>query len=1273
MFMKARSQRGIAILAVLVFAAVALPLVIILMNLLATHRVFGTSQYSREIMDNYSSNGIREALDLISTSRPYLVSCDPLGRVNDQVNWVNPSSAFDYLAAYWIRWPFVQSARYYGTLDGNIDPDLAATSLIAYPWQVYRDDDSSTGGDCLPDDLTITSDAYDPEANLRLIVAFAPYGRRNALFPSVSGTPGYPGDFIWPPTPTSPLVRLQATDPFNDSLFASLRTWVRDPSVFPNESAYSGQMLAAANDRFNPYRRTDTLGLDPLLPAEGFTLPAGNLGYLHNDTGRLITAAPGMRTFDSATDGIPAGFEVSISDEGARLPLYDWFHNPDDALFYNPYDYGTPAEPFNLVLAATDFPQADLLDDAWRQQIRSLGFLVKGLGLGLQYPPARSIITHIGYYDIGDQGRPSPPQDRDYPDGERHDFDGNGIVDEPMTRFPSSLKQVLDANRILSESPAVALSYSEVSTEAFGYLKAQATTIQAPQNAYQQFEDPLIRRAYSAAGSGITTKYPIWQPWGGWPVSMSSACPSQPESEPNDFVPTANPAGILCVHEGTVAKVNVNCTGPSDCNDYWWFTTPSARKIRIVLVGPDPNPNADIQLTLYGSGMTVLGTVVASGGGGQGTLSGITIQPGITYFIHIEPFDPPPAATRQYRFIIQFEGQSVCRNVFVRPQDCLISEIQPLSPTEYNTYNNLGGAWQDPAALYPFWLRTVLNDDLDGDTVGDVQERYNALVSYLTPLTDPTVAGLLARRHTGHWGAWQYFYRYIPSGTLLFDCLGIGTNRLEEHARYHGVGDFLLPVPTPGPWYDPGNVLNNSDCPGAGRSRADWPTIFAPVDIDGNGVFDPANSSNPYPPCPAGRDCMQQLFASGGLGVDAVYEIPDRLPDPIAYDGSRQRLNDESLLFQLAAGILEGTSPYLTYFDSNANTVDSNTLGIDPNPVNEICDPQGLRIVSGTSVTAGVGGLPKGQYYPADGRTAGAIYTDPFTSQLVPMSGLCRYSPDLSPHPWPDQLPDSERPLAYRLRININTATFHTLAGLAAKFSSDGDSNSTAQRRASRFAQSVTLYREWFHRTPNLPMNHRDHGILRGWINDPDPFPGSILNLDELRDNASSLLTSYLFNVLSNPTIVGTPLVGAFDLTNPSVDTYIAGKLSFPSDRLNPPFRNIGQLLDVRYITNRTTDPRNLDDDASSVCRVLALRDNSCSSSLPPQPSAEVKVASDPVRYFARIDQDIAVKSYGYRIESFGRIGDSLRQKAIVVYRSLNASEVEWQQQDLTPIATKYY
>lgn len=1262
--MKVHSQRGIAILAVLIFAAVALPLVIILMNLLASHRAFGTSQYSREIMDNYSSDGINDAVNLLSTSRPYLVSCDSNGRVNDQVEWVNPSTTFDYLAAYWIRWPFVHSARTYESNipSGVTDPDLSATSLIAYPWFVYRDDTTTDGpADCVPDPstLAVSGSAFVPDQSLRLIVAFAPYGRRNVLFPKVSGSPGYPGDLIWTSPPTAPLVTITGTTPLNDSLFSSIRNWLADPSFLPFEPAFAGQRTGPANDRFNAYQRTNIF--DPLLPAEGYALPAGNLGLLDNDAGRLLTPALGGRTtFDPTTDSIPSGYEVSISDEGARLPLYDWFHNPDDALFHNPLDYGNPPEPFSLILGPTDFPQTNLLADGWAQQVRSLGFLVRGFGTSLtQFIPARALISHIAYYDIGDQGRRVSGTVSDYPNGARDDYDGNGFVDEPMTRFPSSLKQLMDANRILPESPANGNSYNGVGSDEFNYLKANATAVFAPNGAYQTIEDPLIRRAYALANSFISTKYPLWRPWDGWPNVLVSGCGSSLESEPNNSSATADPVTLTCLHTGSVRLVSSNCSNPSsDCDDWWSFSPVNFRPTTIILRNPSPTANAVISLSLY-DGSTLLDTLGPLSGGENASLSRL-LAPGSTYYVRISASTTSNfGGLRPYQFVaLQTRGSVFC--TMTRLQDCLIDVTAPLSVAEYNSFNSLNNGWRDPASLYPFWLRTILNNDWDNDGVGDVQEHYNSLFAYFLPLTDATVADLLARRHIGHWGAWQYFYRYIVSTNV---CFGIGPERVDEHARYHGIGDTLIPVPTAGPWYDPGNVLLNGSCAGSGGNLANWPPLWVPVDRDGNGVFDPANPANPYfcVNLPRVRDCMLRLFPSG-IGVDAVYEIPDRMPSPITYNATRQRLSDESLLFQLAAGVLEGSNPYLTYFDSNARSQDSDGKVITPNPVNEICDPQGLRADPGSGVTSSVGNLPKGEYYVADGRSSGSIYTDPSTGQLVSMASLCAYSPNT----WPDQVPDLDRPLRYRLRININTATVPVLTALSAKFSNRNQNVSAT--RSSRFAQSITLYREWFYRTPNLAMNRTNHGVLAGWLNSSNPFSGGILNLNSIRNNTSSILTSYFLNVLSNPSLVNTPLLSPFDWNNTNAIIY--GKFAFPNDRLNPPFRNIGQLFDVRYVTSRAADPRDIDETTGS-CRVLAILQTTCSTNGRPAAGQ----ASEAARFFARIDQDIAVKSYAYRLESFGRLGNHLRQKAVILSPSsfFPSGEIEWQQQDLTPIATKYY
>ncbi|MFN4183023.1 MAG: hypothetical protein ACK4G3_07480, partial [bacterium] len=199
----------------------------------------------------------------------------------------------------------------------------------------------------------------------------------------------------------------------------------------------------------NPYQR-EPYGdpasfFDPVVPAEGVQIPVQNQTLLEPSTSQPVVSQPVVippsnTRFEVGLGSVSTGYEVVVLDEDSLLPLYDYFHNPDDANFYNPIHNPAPSSPFTGIYGVIGQNTAARLEQAYRQQVRTLYWLVPGVG------PARAsaLLSHQAYYDIGDPGSSTGV----LPNFLRDDYDNNNWVDEVQRPFPRSLKEMLDVRGI---------------------------------------------------------------------------------------------------------------------------------------------------------------------------------------------------------------------------------------------------------------------------------------------------------------------------------------------------------------------------------------------------------------------------------------------------------------------------------------------------------------------------------------------------------------------------------------------------------------------------------------------------------------------------------------------------------------------------------------------------------------------------------------------------------------------------------------------------------
>ncbi len=1099
------AYRGFALLTVILFASLALPIVVILLSVVAVQTQYPRAEILHNLVVQLSRTGLREA-EVNILDRPYnlLVWCDASGRrANDQYIRIRPGETASYIGAFWIRYPFLTRVDFY---DGGAPENQGRRpvgSLVIYPSLLYQLDDLNDA-DCEPDNLTGGGNFSPPERVL-LALPFMPFGKRFYAYSALNAS-GSKGDFLWNGLRYDPRQQLnwKPWDANPQPALGILTAFLANPTLWNYEFYLSGdvdkQDIIVNPYQREPYNRPEAL-FDPVMPAEGTQIPLQNQTLLDPATSQPLLFLPAQTRFEIGPGSIPAGYEVVVLDEDSLLPLYDYFHNPDDANFYNPVHNDNAQPPFGGLYEVIGNNVSARLEQAFRQQTRTLSWLAPGVG----QVRASAILSHQAYYDIGDPGQPAGSTA--VPNGFRDDYDGNQWVDEFQRPFPRSLKEILDVRNI-RDNPTPGQFISRVTFKNLVPL----VTLYSTDFLSNSIRDPIL--SFSA---NRTNTVNLWKPM-------------------ENF------------------------------------------------------PDADLGI------------------------SGLD-----------QPCNLParPDGTEY-------------------PQDCLIPESSPVSVAQYNLWRNaftgfdpLGtGEWMDPALFGAMLID--LNSTVSQELTDKMQE-----LNFLSLLYDNPWDSLIQTRIVGHWAAWQYFFRYVDTTCHRLWDTSVGREWtylwMEEHSRYHGIGDLLMPVPSPGTVFDPGNA---SDVIGCGGNRTGnsglFPTLYVPVDRNNDGTFDPADPNDPYHCEPPNRDCYLPLIddADGDgevMGFDPVFWVPDRMPAQVLLDSNRMRLNDETLLFEVIAAFLQASAPVRTYFDSSAESKNSNQTQPDPDLVNEVCDPEGKFVQDGANAL-------NGAYYPADGRNTGN-----FQCAQNPIS-------------WQDQDPRSWRPLYYRGKININTAPFPVLRALMAKtMHASADVNQPEDlERARIFALSTLKFREWFYFNDALSIDDAQQTSVNDWLNYnafPAPFDFFFPYY------GASLLTSYLLK--------------RFELTGQgfrpypiSIDEALRRKISLPNEMVNPPFRNIAQLLDVARAEDPGDDPRDVTDNT----RALAMDCwRSCFNSyLGGRASLSASI-------FSRIDQDIGISSSAFRFNSLGRAGSAVHGKTSIIRYYGPALEKEWVLKDDASIFHNYY
>jgi len=450
-------QKGIALLAVLVFVAFAMPIVVILLSLTAVEAQFPKAEITQKTTEEISSAGFQEFLQHLFTSAPrFLWSCDSLGaRANDDYRYYSPFLAADSLASYWIRYPFLQPAKDY---DGAVPSRFRTTnSLTVYPYYEWMD---LADPFCEPDPV-IGSGIPVPGVRTHLFLAFMPFGKRSIAFdiPDPQGLDLKSYLNFNPDDPWNLTSKMNGMPVLNQPHF-NLLSLVNDAKRAPYEFFIAGDTDAEANHPYNPYERVENSGFptpvwpyDPVLPGEGFYLPIRGSILSDPDTGRpLENPLPTSNhlSYDVGVDIVPTGFEVSATDEGSRFPLYDFFHNPDDGYFFNPFPNPDPNANLPSRRLLDGLKNTNWVNTAYIQQHVALGWLIQGFGTNPAVSDGknRALLSYMTYYDMGDEGAPPSAGDPQVVNNERDDYDGNGYVDEPMRPFPGDLKEIQDVNLV---------------------------------------------------------------------------------------------------------------------------------------------------------------------------------------------------------------------------------------------------------------------------------------------------------------------------------------------------------------------------------------------------------------------------------------------------------------------------------------------------------------------------------------------------------------------------------------------------------------------------------------------------------------------------------------------------------------------------------------------------------------------------------------------------------------------------------------------------------
>ena len=1146
----------------------------------------------------------------------------------DEWAYAFPFSTIDHLSSPWIKYPVLSNETWFSrdlvSYSGFSTAQLNRPSGSLPVFPLFKDKNNTGFVDYSSYEHS-EYDYFDPsfgcaqnttstwEPSPCLVMPFLPLGKKEDISPVVSSPLELiNADLMWNNFPYNSNnsynpSQLRNNDFVSNWSYSYSITGDRDkttphtPSNFP--------ILGA--ELFNPYAdrlksqlttcnpsQDESFVRDLFVSSSGLSYPLQlDKSYENETESRVSFGLPSMpdsyvmfdpRTcmplYSSQNAEVDGGYEVVVSDEGSRFPLYGFLHNPDDPMFNNPV---LIEDSFNLganidVMDETTFmarvtglntdERGDFSHLAQRGIVSLLApFDRRDYNTG----HAAAVVSYIGFNDVGDvsslPGVNCPKGN--CPDGERF-----GLGFETPKQWPESLKDLLDVDLVKMRQSAD--TSFKIDDENWKDLQSRISLRSVPSerstlgntltvdtdpryflrpalpvNSYPtpEIKDPVIKCVENGVSGdefcrGEVYKIDLWQTPKNWPTGS----PSDPIS--NLIEPVLNMDSADWVSSGCFEK----------------FQTIADIESYFALLGRSTAPSGFSSTDLRDS-------------------------------IWPEEF---------YWFV----------NCFWR--DSIRSEIEEKRIEIEESFRDL---FYESGSLKNVW-RTDLDDDFPDLISMKIVGHWAAWQYFYRYFDDEDDC------------------RDISPEFYLDDSSAIVNPQVmlaERHARYHGPADLGMPIgnvknmlgsiliPYPelsGPFWDPGDVGSNSS-PVCGLTSLDgneFPDLITNVFVQNSGendrnvslsienmnimpaVWIPNNRPTFYSEDPPYDD-----FDFGATQPNGGWPIYD----PLGIDSRNQGLGtstqsfidrrDDSLILHLISSIAFFDSPYSTYFDDphiNEPCLISDDF-FDPvvGASNGTTDPwdnvMGSGSLAALDLSANFGG-----WWEADGRNHRGYDIDD-CAITDPSSEI-----GVSPLEW--------RPLRLRGKVNINTAAFDVLHASFAKICDfDGDMGNrifdgTCTALPSAIA-SILIYREYYHSNPNEPFSETsEHGTLFSWLpNGVDLYGGSFL--EQFFDDIQLYTTGDCRNGASSGSC-------AMQNTEDILWDWHTGEWS--NNGLNKiPFRTVTQLLDI----SNSIDPRDLN---SSSTRLLSVNNVSNNN-------------KGAIAVLARIDQDLSVSSQGYRLEGRGAYG----------------------------------
>jgi len=1146
----------------------------------------------------------------------------------DEWGYAFPFSTIDHLSSPWIKYPVLSNETWFSrdlvSHSGFSTAQLnrPSGSLPIYP--LFKDDNNTGLVDYSSYEHS-EYDYFDPsfgcaqnttsawEPHPCLVMPFLPFGKKEQVSP-VSSSPLelVNADLMWNGSPYNSNnsynpSQLRNNDFISNWSYSYSVTGDRDkatahiPSNFPSLGA---ELFNPYADRLKPQTTTcnpsqdEFFVRDLFLSSSGLTYPLQlDKSYENETESRMNFGLPSMpdsyvmfdpRTcmpiYSSQNAEANGGYEVVVSDEGARFPIYGFLHNPDDPMFNNPMlleSLGNLGTNFQVAPETTFIPRITGSNTSQRGEFSHLS--QRGI-ISLLAPfnrndyntgHAAAIISYIGFNDVGDisslPGSICPKGN--CPDGERF-----GLGFEIPTKWPTTLKDILDVDLIKMKSDSN--ESFKIDDENWKDLQSRISLHSVPAET-------------STLGETLTVdtdpRYFLR------PALPSNSYPSPEIKDPV----------IKCVHNG--ASGDEFCRGEAYKIDLW--QTPKE--------WPTGSPSDPI---------TNLISSVVNMDSADWVSSGCstkfpTIDDIENYFSVLGRENAPSGfSSNDLRDSMWPEEFYWFVNCFWSGN--VKSELEEKKGVLEDAFRDF---FYDSGSLKNIW-RTEIESDFPELISQKVIGHWAAWQYFYRYFDDEDDC------------------RDISPEFYLDDSSAITNPQVmlsERHARYHGPADLGMPIgnvksmlgslliPYPelvGPFWDPGDVGSNAS-PSCGLSSLDgdeFPDLVTSIFVQRSGesnrnidlsiekmnvmpaVWIPNNRPAFYSEDPPYDD-----FDFGATMPISGWPIYD----PLGIDSKNQGLGtstqsfidrrDDSLILHLISSIAFFDSPYSTYFDDphiNEPCLISDDF-FDPvvGSSNGTTDPWDNVVGSG-SLDALDLGSNFGGWWEADGRNNGGYdiadctISDPSTEVGI------------SPLEW--------RPLRLRGRVNLNTAAFDVLHASFAKgcdFQSGMGNdifNGSCSSLPSAIA-SILAYREYYHSDPNEPFSDTSsHGTLFSWLpNGVDLHGGSFV--EQFFNDIQLYSTGDCRNGASSGSC-------ALQNTEDILWDWHTGEWS--NNGLNKiPFRTVTQLLDI----SNSIDPRDLN--ASSL-RLLSVNNVSNNN-------------KGAIAVLARIDQDLSVSSQGYRFEGRGVYG----------------------------------